>query len=341
MTQSNAAKWNRFTTLRGYEGGRLWKELNAIHPREIDIGLFELPEEPPSSPESLSQRLYHYTDIHGLAGILESNSLWASAAHYLNDSSEIEYGCRLLLNELPRWIEPNKESTRFAAVVLKALQNIFVHPGSKLSRSLNIFVTCFCENDNLLSQWRAYGQKGGYALGFRVSNNLGLKSAGPFDLRLLKVIYNQRKQVQRIRAVLRDSILAVDAEFKEELPSDNNLSNDVVLMIEELLLDEIVSFKHPAFVDEREWRLVARFDSRRISEGSAGSQKQLFKFRASGGHMLPYIELEPANGKLPLTSLRFGPSLDFKRYEDPTRLLLAMRGFHDVEVIGSDLPVIL
>ncbi len=309
----------------------------------IELDLLDLPTEIPTPVGEMPERLYHYTDIHGLMGILESNSLWASAAYYLNDSSEIEYGCSLLLKELPHWVELNKGSKRFAARILAILYGVFSHPHSKLSRSSNIYVACFCEGDNLLSQWRAYSQKGGYALGFRARMDLSMKPAGPYNLSLGKVVYSEPWQFRRIRAVLREAILAVDAEFRDRpiTDFDSNLVSDTVLMLQELLLDEIVRFKHPAFVDEREWRLVARFDPRRPLPKTKPSDQPLFRFRSSGGYLVPYIELKPAKGKLPLCSVRVGPSLDFKRYDGPTRLFLARHGFSDAEVVGSDLPVIL
>jgi hypothetical protein len=36
--------------------------------------------------------MYHYTTQAGLLGILRDNCIWATAAQYLNDSSEYAYG---------------------------------------------------------------------------------------------------------------------------------------------------------------------------------------------------------------------------------------------------------
>ena len=43
----------------------------------------------------LGGQLFHYTTVAGLQGIIENNCLHASAAYFLNDSSEIEYGIRV------------------------------------------------------------------------------------------------------------------------------------------------------------------------------------------------------------------------------------------------------
>ena len=101
----------------------------------------------------------------------------------------------------------------------------------------------------------------------------------------------------------------------------------MLLVFLELLLDEIVTFKNPAFLDEREWRLTARFDFRSDFKPTfPGAQSEaLFQFRESGGYLLPYIELKPKDARIPLTSINFGPSLDFERYQNPVLQLLTIR----------------
>jgi len=50
---------------------------------EINKALVHVPE---------NCTIYHYTDLMGLRGILESRKLWLTDAGYLNDRSELEYG---------------------------------------------------------------------------------------------------------------------------------------------------------------------------------------------------------------------------------------------------------
>jgi hypothetical protein len=51
--------------------------------------------------------VYHYTTADGLKGIIEGGVLWATSAYYLNDSTEIMYGYRLLSDVLDDWIKKN------------------------------------------------------------------------------------------------------------------------------------------------------------------------------------------------------------------------------------------
>ncbi|EFD2622350.1 hypothetical protein CK189_005805, partial [Escherichia coli] len=45
-------------------------------------------------------KIYHYTDLNGLKGIIESGSLWATHFSFLNDSNELSHGMNCLENAL-------------------------------------------------------------------------------------------------------------------------------------------------------------------------------------------------------------------------------------------------
>ena len=202
----------RFEQLQNYRNGQLWHRLLKVHPQPQSLPaiLHPLYDFEPRQPV-----IYHYTDVSGLHGILQSNRLWASAAYYLNDSSEIEYGCKLALEAIAVWKDVNQRIQSFAVDALRGLESIFSHPLSRISRSATIYVTCFCENDNLLSQWRAYGQAGGYSLGFEVDKSwrtMALRVPGEFwDLRLAQVIYDEEHQRMRINSLLTQVFEAIRA----------------------------------------------------------------------------------------------------------------------------------
>ena len=342
-----------FEQLKNHRNGQLWARLlkEPTSPQSDDFGYYWNDDlmSVPDLPLRRTPIIYHYTTIAGLQGILQSNSLWASAAYCLNDSSEIEYGCKLVLNELTRWQETNRGIESFAIDVLRGLENAFLNPLSRLSRSATIYVACFCEDDNLLSQWRAYGQAGGYSIGFEVDRTwetMAFKSPSTFwDLRLAKVIYNDRIQ----RAQINSSLRRVFEPLRDNLPGADlagperrRLLIEMILFTQELLLDDIVTFKNPAFREESERRLIARPTLIRTTEAEPSQEMvSSFKFRASRGSLIPYLELLPRDMKIPLRSIRYGPSLDGSRVENPLRMLLAASGFTNVQITGSELPVIL
>ena len=63
------------------------------------------------------------------------------------------------------------------------------------------YIACFCENGDLLSQWRGYGAIGnGYALGF-AAKHVGMTdrpSNNTPQTRSRTVIYDQKKQKTRL-----------------------------------------------------------------------------------------------------------------------------------------------
>ena len=106
-----------------------------------------------------SEYLYHYTDMNGLLGIVQSSSIWATEIHYLNDSTEYAYAAQLL-EQTAR--SRNESLNEVQSRVLTA----FVDSAQAIART-NAFVACFTEERDDLSQWRAYSHSGpGYCIGF-------------------------------------------------------------------------------------------------------------------------------------------------------------------------------
>src|SRR5437870_645631 len=103
--------------------------------------------------------LYHYTTQRGLLGILRDNCMWATAAHYMNDSSEYVNGLELIGDALRA--ESKKAISKKEAANLSAITEA-------LSPFSSICVVSLSSKSDLLSQWRAYaGSSGGFALGMR------------------------------------------------------------------------------------------------------------------------------------------------------------------------------
>src|SRR5437879_3751511 len=116
-----------FEHLKNHQHGEIWRRLVQLQPTTSLEPFLELgPVE--SLLESGRGVIYHYTTVIGLQGILETNRLWASAAYYLNDSSEVEYGSRLLHQELSTWLTANQSNPCFAVDVLQGLDAIFSSP---------------------------------------------------------------------------------------------------------------------------------------------------------------------------------------------------------------------
>lgn len=218
-----------------------------------------------SIPPYIQPELFHYTNVEGLHGIIKSNRIWASSALYMNDSSEVEYGWGLVSDVIGEWLNANAHRESPPPLSLLALRYLsyyfFNSPHPHPSFSTGVYVACFCEDGDLLSQWRAYGQAGGYSIGMLSSElEIGVLSPG-MRTTLVKVEYDPQKQRKIVHSTLKSFIEEVEQARLEEPGKQDYLRNLVAelgVVLAEVLLDRIVGFKHQAFDEECEWRLVTR-----------------------------------------------------------------------------------
>jgi len=301
-------------------------------------------------------RLYHYTSAEGLRGIVESKCLHASLAYLLNDSSEVLYGCDIVLSAIPQLKDAySGRTTTLVSRVLDDLNASFSFESNRPTWTHSIFVACFCASDNLLSQWRAYGQQGGYSLGIAASPSPNLQpEPKTFTARLIRVEYNRQTQIQSCLQLLRDILSKISSEdLAIAVANQSQYSfhkyEKFYTVIQDLLIEKIVGFKNPAFAEEREWRLVARqreLMKQGIDDG--GKSPTEVYFRTSRGLVIPYIKLVPRQGpQIPgqapflLSSIRFGPTLNRSKGEASLRMMLEMNDIKNVVIDGSDIPVLL
>ncbi len=297
--------------------------------------------------------LFHYTSTDGFKGIIEKNELWATSAYFLNDSKEIFYGCQVVKESLDDWIARNpRPELSLSLGLARQLQEAFGDTFLNMKVVRPIFISCFCEDDNLLSQWRAYGKSGGYSLGFQVPAadpiwGLGVKPE-PTALTAVwaKVEYRKNEQLNNCRAIL-DALLPVFDDSATtnaiaEIGPHPLCGYEVIFrrMID-LLLEEAVSFKSEAFTSENEWRVVIR-QRERLKQGQDDGSNIVrpYQFRSREGMLIPYIRLIPSKdgGKLPIASVRSGPTNDPISTSLAVPLLLEQNGFK-AKVSRSDISL--
>lgn len=112
-----------------------------------------------------------------------------------------------------------------------------------------MFVACFCESGDLLSQWRGYGSDHGYAIEFETS--VLNKSLGALEF----------SETSPKLAPIRYGPAAIDVavgEVRQLMCDDQNLGHPGVHAYHMALeiLSLLTTVKHPGFEEEREWRAV-------------------------------------------------------------------------------------
>ena len=273
-------------------------------------------------------KLYHYTSLDGLKGMLGTNQVWITDVAYLNDSQEMQLAAQLI-----------EESLNVAADgqtdLCKELLRRSRVSGSTVDAGAGYYVACFCESRDLLSQWRAYGaQGGGYAVGFSACE---MAIEGVVNLR--KVIYSperQRELVQKVIAGVLDAFAHVSAgKTREQLDGDHTFPSFAQILASHLR-EFLVTFKHDTFSDEKEWRIVLPF--------SRDDHIHFLRFRNSRGQAVPYMQLHPRTPTpdlpiLPIVEVVHGPTLHPELAKKSLHLLLQSTDYDHVEVGGSRSPL--
>ena len=278
--------------------------------------------------ESLNEEIFHYTTHLGLYGILSSGNIRAANYSYLNDSTEIKYGA-----DITKKIIDDKQKDNRNKDVEMFLTNLESMFWVKYMLS-NVYVLCFSQKDDLLSQWRAYGSKQGrICIGFKTAELVSIQD----KLIIAKVVYSQNDQIKKINHLIDDFIKFVP-KIKDLLGADfTDCFNVFFELAADMLLKQICFFKDQAFHEEEEVRVVKWF------EDSKRNIEQL-NFKTTEKNIIPYINIIQVNSDdpdnvLPITKIIIGPSLNKHKLFKVTSLLLYKYGYAgNVSVRESSIP---
>lgn len=241
--------------------------------------------------------LYHYTSLDALVSILDTDGqhikLRATLAKFFNDYQDCSY-INDQIDEAFRRSKYNKEKKK------KIL--------NKLNRYKESFICCFSEKKDDLTMWRGYA-----------SNGLGVSIGLDFELlstmvKPLQCSYDDREENIRLWQYM------IEDELKKELTTK---------LFSEILVEETLSVKNPAYKEEGEWRIckyVRKYTPHQVL------------FRSTGKTIIPYIEHE-----IPKDFIReiiIGPCLNGELIKDGINLMLEQRRFDlsKIKVLTSKVP---
>lgn len=211
----------------------------------------KIQEVPPSD-----RRFAYYTTADTAMKILRSKQIWLRNTAVMNDYSEVRYGTSCF--EGAYNTEPG---TNFKT----ALENCFPGLAKEVTKEIfddwrpiilaDTYVTCLSEHlpdenqNGRLSMWRAYGGDAGVALVIRgavmFSNTQVLKVISS------PVAYRQPNQVGvAINDVAQN--ITLHADFLKGVSRDAART-----AVFNMFLFGILCTKHPGFIEEREWRVIA------------------------------------------------------------------------------------
>jgi hypothetical protein len=264
--------------------------------------------------------LYHYTGADGALGILSSGEIWATDALFVSDSKELRYGQDVLLQTWNDFRQTKEQSK-----VMDFIGTLVEVMCGDLAKIYSAYLACFCEAPDLLSQWRAYGQTGvRFAIGL---DTLKLRTQGIF--KLVQAVYDagvQRGLVESEFKMLADTLTHEELVDKNILPLYEAIEPD--------LLSLIAAFKHPAFYEEREWRLVYLHNAQKVAPG--------LNFRVIRGRIVPYVPVRFGDANptsLPIISVTLGPGAETAIDKHSIKEILKRCGTpHQVALLSSAAP---
>ena len=235
--------------------------------------------------------LFHYTNEKGLFGILDTQYLRATHWQHLNDSKElmhfdkelhriIEGELVQLLNnkalgnsEKQKYLNDHGGIEVFCSDTAKIISDELNKPLKNNDEGLfEFYMTSFCtplgsfhevKNHGLLSQWRYYGQQGGYALVF---DTVQLENLIALELQRWSCVITFREvfyssDSQEVLEKLNKPFI----EAFKKLEFDSPEGYESIL---EPLQDCIINYKHWAFAEEKEVRLVVRLKTQSWSKNT-------------------------------------------------------------------------
>lgn len=235
--------------------------------------------------------LHHYTSGTGLLGIFDSDSVWATLIHSLNDSKEFAHA----IDTARAYMYTLRHGC--TDVTKNAVNETLAESLERISR-VDVYVACFSAMEDSLSQWRGYCPPGfGYSIGFFSEELRRIARTQGFELH--QCIYDHGEQR---RVVERWAVQALQS-LEATLPP----GADPVAHVNQNCHNHFASFaafapvlKDRAFKDEYEWRLV----------GMIPSDDPRVRLRPGRSMLVPYVPVKlglAANEAL-VWNIKIGPT---------------------------------
>lgn len=259
----------------------------------------------------IPETLFHYTDINGFIGMFDNSEFWFSDLNYLNDREEWDNGCSIFENLINNYC---------ALSNVPAYKNFFDCLRKKLDEvkeKNRVFVMSFCEDGDLLSQWRGYGNRGGISIGFSTKEIPVLKCNNKQAVLLHdKILYDDAEKER-----LAEKIIGLGVESKFLKSGGEDLVADVV---SEVIRYVIPLFKNSSFFAEKEYRWAYRsYDNNEVC------------FRERNGMLLPFVKINKVDidfnkAKFDIDKIIIGPQKRQQEVCDGVKYYLECKGYEDL-----------
>lgn len=264
--------------------------------------------------------IYHYCDSNAFFAICTNRKLWMNDLHSMNDFMELHWGYSI-------WEQSaNTRIEKYGKEFLDEIDEVIHFSGFQGL----LLANCFSTDKDVLSQWRAYADDGkGYVIGFNAKELLGL------PIRALQVLYDKEQQIKEATATI-DALYQLKQEDSNEFKTFCNVFGY-----------DLSAFKNPAFIEEKEIRLIHLLDFKKsndfmklVDKGGIyfGEDRkgEEIKFKIKQDIPTPYIELDFSNNNKinPIKEVVIGPKNEVMK--TAIRIFLETIGIEKVEINKSN-----
>lgn len=249
--------------------------------------------------------IFHYCDLNAFISILNNKKIWLSNSYLMNDTFE-----NMWINRHLEWVR--KKYKNYDKLIERIIRSYKSNPEVP-------YISCFSEEGDTLSQWRAYANDGmGVAIGFNTDffNHVTIldnSSPSASPIILSPVIYENQIQQSLLQEIFDIVIQKYNTGQEEDAHQIGHTTLKRVSMIS----------KNHAFKEEKEYRMIyTPYHLNLIAEiKQVKDIKNLanlpVKFRIKEDHVISYFEFDISEGKVEnaIKSIILGPKNKISDYE--------------------------
>lgn len=215
----------------------------------------------------MSQKIYHYTGVDGLIGLL-SGTLWCTHINFLNDKNEYTIINRMRTEFKESAIRDRRIAKKILFNDIKNFVETTIDLSGTVINNINAFISSFTTDFDSTKHWLSYGNgENRYSLGFNLDK--------------------LKKSLLTLNPDVLDIASNIDLQIKDVRYSDVCKVPNVFDLDKETVID-IASQKTTDWNHENEYRIIL------VERNSVFKQKfaENIKWRSSKGIAIPYIPLK-------------------------------------------------
>ena len=206
-----------------------------------------------------TNKLVHYTSASAGLKILQNKEIWMRRVSCMNDFSEVQHGKDLFID---LWKNTEKDIVQKLTSLFSDNGDVFNEVIGELEKIsafniLHSYITCFSEHlesedkYGRLSMWRGYGKGTGIALVLK--KDIFCSDYDSLGVCTSPVAYLNKDDIK-------DKFISLVTDLeenKQKIDFKNIQRDDLHDFLIEWLEILILSIKHPAFCEEKEWRVIS------------------------------------------------------------------------------------